>query len=543
LKTGIFSQPTIGVTYFGQNHLSPGKIFKKIKAERIKEEFKMVFRTLYIFTLISVIFSNPLSAASPPTLRVSLGVTIETFDPTEAEDYVTIRVMMNLGRGLVSYDKNLKPIPGLATRWTISPDGKNLSFLLGKRKWSDGTAITASDFVRGFERTCSPGTVAKLASPFLDLIEGAKEYKSGALKDFSQVGIVAKDENTIEFRLKRPAPYFVSLLALPFAFPQKEPFKIAPGTPTSGAYRMSSFTSGSKIALEPNPHFLKPPQNNVEFKIVIENTTALALFEKKELDVLEKIPSSDFKRFEHSPYRVSGPFLATYYLGFNVVQGEFADKNRRAALAHAIDRSAINKILKDPQHPSRSWVPTPLPSSKGNFAPAFNAAEAKRLWKMNPLASVELHFDSQEKNNVIAALLQQELKHHLDLKLSLRPMEWKSYLRNLADKPSFFRFAWLAPFPDPVSHLGVFTTGNPNNYTGYANPEYDKLVEQIGQAGGKSRLVLLEKAQNKLLKEDVVIIPLYHYIQYLLIDPRWKGLEVTPMGLLYFDQARRSPAP
>jgi oligopeptide transport system substrate-binding protein len=304
-----------------------------------------------------------------PRLRFPLSVSLQNFDPTEAEDFITIRILMNLGQGLVMFDKNLKPHNALCESYKISPDQTTYTFKLKKSQWSDGKNITSADFIRGFERTLSPSTAAKISQNLQDLIVNARDYKNKKITDFKLVGIKALDEKTLEFKLNHPAAYFLSLLSLPFSYPQRDSggFLIKENTPTSGAYYISELKDQSKILLKPNPHFTPLAQNEVELKIITDSATLVNLFEKNEIDVLEKVPSHDFDRLKNSKEMHSAPFLATYYFGFNITKKPFDSLDVRKTVALAIKREEVGKILRDPQIISSSWVPTPLPTSNHEF--------------------------------------------------------------------------------------------------------------------------------------------------------------------------------
>lgn len=496
-----------------------------------------------VFTLLALVVAAQ-KAPAVPTLRFPLSTALEVFDPTEAEDFITIRILFNLGKGLTAGDKNLKPQPALAESYKVSADKKTYTFKLKKAKWSDGEPLLASQFMKGFEHTLSPSTKSKLSQNFQELVVGAKDYKLGKIKDFAQVGIKALDEKTLQFKLERPAGYFLSLLTLPFAFPQREFGSIKAGKPTIGPYKIADLKSGAKILLVPNEHYSPQALSNVELKIVTESAAILSLYEKGELDVLEKVPSSDFDRFKNSPELVSAPFLATYYIAFNILKKPFDDVAVRKAIFASVQRQDLAKILKDPQIIASSLVPTPLPSSDKNFIVKASAKDLETA-KKELSQGLELALDGQDKNLIIAALLQQQLKKALSVDVKIKTMEWKSYLSYLThDGPPFFRFAWLAAFPDPLSHLNVFTSGNPNNYTGYANAEYDKLVRKVSEMNPSPvRTNSIIEAQRILLERDAVVMPLYHYKNYYLISARWQGIEATPMGILYFDKAspKREP--
>lgn len=489
---------------------------------------------IFLVFLSLTIFFSRLSCGAEATLRVSMGTEIQSLDPSEAEDFVTVRVLMNLGWGLIRYKKDLKPLPALAESWNVSRDKKIYTFKLKKSFWSDGTPIKAQDFLRGLDHTYASTTAARLATPFRELV---LSYK-------------AVDDSTLEFQLRHPASYFLSLLALPFSFPQPEKtnFKISVGTPTSGPYILKSFAQ-EKIVLTPNSRSSEPALNVLEFRVVKEQSSAMALYEKREIDFIDRVPSSDYDRIIKTPKLARelkrAPWLATYYIGFNLTRPPFTDKKARLAFVQAINRVQTIKVIRDPQSPGSSFVPRPLETSEMDFGPNFDPVEARKDWNevKDAPASLDFYFDSQEKNNLIVARIQKQIEENLKVKLNLKGMEWKSYLSFLKDSkngPAFYRFAWLAPFPDPLSHLQVFKSDSPNNYSGFKSQKYDKLVDSIAETPeGARRRKLIVEAQKFLLDDEIVIMPLFHYVQYLLIQDRWRGLDLSPMGILYFGQAHQ----
>ena len=98
-------------------------------------------------------------AVNNNTLRVDIGSEIPTFDPALAEDGYTYRVINDLFAGLLDFDQANRPIPGMASSWEISPDGLNYTFHLRPNlKFSDGSPITANDFVFSWQRLVNPKT-------------------------------------------------------------------------------------------------------------------------------------------------------------------------------------------------------------------------------------------------------------------------------------------------------------------------------------------------------------------------------------------------
>jgi ABC-type oligopeptide transport system substrate-binding subunit len=147
-------------------------------------------------------------------------------------------------------------------------------------------------------------------------------------------------------------------------------------------------------------------------------------------------------------------------------------------------------------------------------------------------------FDSSSRNALIMEKVQADVKKNLGLELALGNQDWKSHVRSLSTAPAqVFRYGWLAPFADPISFLEVFTTGNPNNYTGWTHTRYDELVREIMRLKpGAERAQKIEQAQRILLDEESIVVPLLHYIQTHAVSPRVEGFRVNPVGVIRFDE-------
>ncbi len=169
---------------------------------------------------------------------------------------------------------------------------------------------------------------------------------------------------------------------------------------------------------------------------------------------------------------------------------------------------------------------------EGTFADPLAVPAPKK--KVIFPAGIELRFDSNSRNQTIAEKIQADLKTHLGLHVDLQMQDWKSYVKLLqSDTPAIYRFGWMAPFADPITHLKVFVTGGENNHSGYSNAAYDALVAKIDQMDtGPAREALIKQAQKIILADDPVVIPLYHYSLTFGVAERVRELEVTPFSVV-----------
>jgi oligopeptide transport system substrate-binding protein len=500
----------------------------------------MLFALALAMAMAIAIGCTGAAKPKPGVLRVQLATEPVSLDPTLAEDGASMRVLANTWSGL---DR-------LAAKIDLSKDGRTYVIALAPgARWSDGPAVTAEHFVAGLKRSLSKEAGAKLA-PMLYPIRGAREFHQGKSRELP--GVKARDGKLV-IELERPAPYFAKALALSIAYPQRPDVLAANGgawpalAPTTGPYRVSEHVRGQMLVLTRNGETPAGGVSRVEMRIVSDDSAALALFERGELDVLTRVPTLDLQRLLKMGVVRTDPYVATYYVAFNVRKPPFDRLEWRRAVAHAVRKTELAKAVATGETPARSWIPIGMEGYEPFDAvreqqPPIPRTVAEAMARSAP---VEAAFDSSSRNSLVMEKVQHDVRQATGLRLSLTNLDWKSYIGRLqSDAPPMFRFAWLAPFMDPVPHLQVFVTRNPNNYTGWSNARYDALVAKVETlAPGIERAARIVEAQKILLEEEVAVVPLYHYVQNHGVSARVHGFRATPMGAIPFAELTLAEAP
>ncbi|MGD0652217.1 MAG: peptide ABC transporter substrate-binding protein, partial [Verrucomicrobiia bacterium] len=139
-------------------------------------------------------------------------------EPQELDPHIVTgvseqRILMTMLEGLLSQDPvDLHPVPGVAERWDISPDGKTYTFYLRRNaKWSNGDPVTAHDFWESYRRLLTPSLAAEY-SYMLFPVKNARAYNEGKITDFNQVGFKVLDDYTFEITLESSTPYLLSVI-------------------------------------------------------------------------------------------------------------------------------------------------------------------------------------------------------------------------------------------------------------------------------------------------------------------------------------------
>jgi oligopeptide transport system substrate-binding protein len=449
---------------------------------------------------------------------------------------VSIRLTTSLFEGLCRVNEEGKPEPGMAERWEVSADGLTYTFhLRSAARWSNGDPVTATDFVRSWQRTLQPETAADYASQ-LYVVKNAAAYNEGKLTDFSQVGVRALDAATLQVELQNPTPYFIDLCAfvtlVPVHLPTVEKHSTAwvkPGNIVSnGAYLLKEWSIDDRILLEVNPRYWDAANvhmKTVEVKPASDANTALNYFHSGLCDLMMDkgmVPPTLTEKLKTQPYFHTGPFLGTWFIRLNVTKPPFNDPRIRKAFALVVDKERITGKITNLGEPiAHGLVP---PGAGQNYVPPAgllrNIAEAQRLLaeagypngKGFPTVDY-LHIPLTVERN-IAVELKAMWESALGVTVSLSKQEQKAWLASMRELTyQMCRSSWVGDYNDPNTFLEMFLSGSGNNRTGWTSPEYDQLLKAAAaEPVPLKRNALLQQAEHQLIVEGAAIIPVYHYV-------------------------------
>ncbi len=476
----------------------------------------------------------------------------QDLDPQLLQFQSHFNVFMALSEGLVGYDpSDLHPVPGVAERWEVSPDGLTYTFhLRANAKWSNGDAVTAHDFVFSARRILSPG----LGSPFryyFDDVRGAKEFTAAAAPDISTVGIRAVDEHTLRIELTHPTPYFLFLLGNWAWYPLHRatlekyggvdrPYAdwSKPGRLVgNGPFTLSEWKPGQVIIVKRNPHYWNAARvrlSEIHFHPIENADTEERAFRSGQLHITENVPGSKLREYasQQPGPLVVAPIFATYAYVFNVTRPPFDDLRVRRAFSLALDReSIVASQVASGIRPARSFVP-PVGGYAGpdEAALRFDPAEARRLLAAagypegRGFPAVELATNTSQIHREIAEVVQQLWRKNLGVSVAISLKDSKVFFQERIRKEySLARSSWFGDYPDPFAFLTLYLSDNGQNTTGYAQPEYDRLALSAGQSLDEAtRLARYREAEAVLLR-DIPVVPLYHETSRHLVHPAVRG--------------------
>ena len=475
------------------------------------------------------------------------GAEPQTLDPALVSGQLEGRLCATLYEGLTRKDPKGKPVPGVAEKWSVSPDGRTYTFTLRDHtQWSNGDPLTAEDFRYSWLRALNPAT----ASPYAEIlffVDGAEDYHSGRT-DPETVGIRVIDPLTLEVKLRHPTPFFPSLITfttyLPVHRATVEKFGDRWTRPENwvgnGPYCLLDWKINDRVSLVKNPKYHHPGNiqlRRIDALSVARASTAFNLYCSGQADLLldkGMIPSLILPQLRGRPDFHPGPLLATYFYRFNVTRPPFNDPRIRRAFALAIDKEAITeKVTRGGEPVAQALTPRGINGYQPPEGLPRDVETARGLLRQagypdgRGFPRVSILYNKSELNEQIAIEIQAQWKRDLGIEVDLRNQEWATYLRSL-DELDFdiARSSWVGDYDDPNTFLDCFVTGRGNNRTGWSNSRYDSLLASaLAEPNPARRFQILQQAETLLVTEALPIFPIYHFVGVLMFNPdRWDGL-------------------
>ncbi|WP_163144688.1 peptide ABC transporter substrate-binding protein [Bacillus sp. 22-7] len=478
-----------------------------------------------------------------------------SFDPPIGFDSVSWSALNNLMEGLTRLGQNHEPEAAIAEKWDVSEDGKTYTFHIREgAKWSNGDPVTAGDFEFAWKRLLNPDTGSSAA--FLGyFIEGGEAYNNGE-GSADDVKVKAVDDKKFEVTLVSPQAYFLSVITNPAFFPINE--KVATENPQwfaeaesfvgNGPFNLTEWEHDSHFVMEKNAQYWDADNVKLEkinWAIIDDTNTEYQMYQTGELDV-SAVPSELSEKLlgEAKVEDQAGD----YFYRFNVNMEPFQNENIRKAFAMAVDQKQIvDFVTKNGEKPAYGFVSYGFKDADGkDFRETAgdliqtNLEEAKSLLKKGmeeegyeTLPEVTLTYSTSDSHKKIAEALQQMFKENLGVEVKLANMEWNVFAEEQkALKFQLSRSSFLADYADPINFLENFQTGHSMNRTGWSNEKYDQLIKDAKNEADEAKRFELMYEAEKILFEEMPIIPIHFYNQVYLYNDAVSGIVRHPVGYL-----------
>lgn len=487
--------------------------------------------------------------AEKQTLVRNNGSEVQSLDPHKIEGVPESNINRDLFEGLLISDVDGKPSPGVAEKWE-NKDFKVWTFHLRKdAKWSDGTPVTAQDFVYSWQRLANPNTASPYASYLQyghivnidDIIAGKKPV--------TDLGVKALDAHTFEVTLSEPVPYFYKLLVhssvspVPRAAVEKfgEKWTQPANIVTNGAYKLKDWVVNERIVLERNTNYwdnAKTVINQVTYLPISSEVTDVNRYRSGEIDMTyNNMPIELFQKLKKEiPNEVHvDPYLCTYYYEINNQKAPFNDVRVRTALKLALDRDIIvNKVKNQGDLPAYSFTPPYTDGAKLVEPEWFKWSQEKRNEEAKKLLAeagytaekpltFDLLYNTSDLHKKLAIAAASIWKKNLGANVKLENQEWKTFLDTRHQgNYDVSRAGWCADYNEPTSFLNMVLSDSSNNTVHYKSPAFDKLIADTMKVTDEAqRSELYSKAEQQLDK-DSAIVPVYYYVNARLVKP-WVG--------------------
>jgi oligopeptide transport system substrate-binding protein len=487
--------------------------------------------------------------AEKQTLVRNNGAEVQSLDPHKIEGVPESNVNRDLFEGLLVTDVDGHPAPGVAEKWE-NKDFKVWTFHLRKdAKWSDGSPVTAHDFVYSWQRLANPNTASPYAS-YLQYghIANIDDIIAGK-KPVTDLGVKAIDDNTFEVTLSEPVPYFYKLLVHPSVSPVPkaavekfgEKWTQPANIVTNGAYKLKAWVVNERMDLERNTQYwdnAKTVINQVTYLPISSEVTDVNRYRSGEIDMTyNNMPIELFQKLKKEiPTEVHvDPYLCTYYYEINNQKAPFTDVRVRTALKLALDRDIIvNKVKNQGDLPAYSYTPPYTDGAKLTEPEWFKWSQVKRNEEAKKLLAeagytadkpltFSLLYNTSDLHKKLAIAVSSIWKKNLGVNVKLENQEWKTFLDSRHQGTfDVARAGWCADYNEPTSFLNTMLSDSSNNTAHYKSAEFDKLIGDTLQATDDAqRSALYAKAEQQLDK-DSAIVPVYYYVNARLVKP-WVG--------------------
>ena len=513
--------------------------------------------------------ANGSSASGTSDLNVMLETPVEALDPQQAVDGTSFEVIADYTDGLYQMDKDGEAVPALAADTQISEDGLSYTFKIrDDAKWSNGEPVTAQDFVFAWQRAVDPKVASEYAYMLSDVgqIKNAADIIAGK-KDKSELGVTAVDDKTLKVELNVQVPYFLGLMYFPTFYPVNQKFFESCGdtfatspetTLSNGAFILDSYEpAATTLHLKKNPNYYDAERvklTGINYQVIQDSQQALMSYQTGAVDTtLVNGEQVDQVKDDPTFHAIAAGYLWYVVPNMGKVK-ELNNLNVRLAMTMAIDRESITTdVLKDGSIPTYTAVPIDFATGPdgSDFAGdqkkfenvcRFDAAAAADYWKKGlaelGVSSISLNMivDADDAPQKVAQVLKEQWETTLPgLTVNLVVEPKKQRVQDMQDGNFEVGLTrWGPDYADPMTYLGMWGTGNSNNYGEWSNADYDAILAActtgdlaMDAAGRWAKLLDGEK----IVMDNAVIFPLYTQSNAQMISSKVTGIDYHPVAL------------
>jgi oligopeptide transport system substrate-binding protein len=489
------------------------------------------------------------------TIIYNLGLIPQSLDPHLFNELISLQVDSTIYESLLRLDEKGNITGGVAE--IVSETNESITFKIrNNAKWSDGTKITANDFVFGIKRALDDKVAAQYSEMLFPIKNAEKYYNVKGVG--VELGVNAIDEQTLKIDLERATPYFKYILTLPISAPIKESFYKESGNNFSidikgflfnGPYKITKL-SDTEIILDKNENYW----NAKNIKIPRIKYTVIEDF--KATDTMIKNGEIDMSRVENyrlNEYKKDGT-LDTYingriwYLDFNVYNDNLKNIKLRKAISLVIDRAKyVNEIKKDGSTIAKSIISNVISGYNGKFRNEYpdieyfkdnDVEQGKKLYNeaLNELGknklTIRLLSGNSEPERREIQFIQEELRVKLGIEVKVEVVSFKDRLaRTRAGDYDIVLNTWSPKYDDVTTYLNRWFKEDSKEKitTSWSKKEYNDIVKRIGEMQGSLERDKFASQAERILIDEAVIAPLYFSVENHYINKNIKNIIRRPI--------------
>ncbi len=472
---------------------------------------------------------------------------------------------------LLTYDESGEIEYRAAVSYVVNDNFTEWTFQLRKNAyWSDGSSVTAHDFVNTIRRALDPRSGSGYAN-YLFLIQNAEQIYNGE-KNMETLGVKVINDFTLQFLLEEPCVYFLQLLRLPVYTPSHVGYAKETGSGwdknpntscSNGPYYLAEYVPEQYFTLKKNHSYWNQEQIKTEilvFRFFSDQQSLQSAYETGEVEIAVGLPSAAAELYEGKRDLYLTNSIATRYIYPNLSVEPLNDVRVRKAINLAIDREELCKMVGKEAEPTVNFIAKYMKnSSTGQYYSEEtetpfeeNVEEANRLLSeagypngegfpqlIYKYPSIELDIDT-------AQVIQEQLKQNLNISIQLQSQELQTnYSDRRAGVYDLCRMNWTADFADPYTYLSLLLSNGTYNCSGIQDPVYDELVRASDQElDPEKRTALIHEAEQWAVGEQFYIIPLFSVKVCNLVNPKITQLQtVAATGAFEYRYMERKSEP
>ncbi len=528
---------------------------------------KVISMLLAAAMTVSMVSGTVLTVAAEETgkeLSVQVGPNPETIDPALNSAVDGGNMLLHAFECLLTVDQEGKIAPGQAESWEVDEeDGLTWTFhLRDGLKWSDGSDLTANDFVYSWRRVCDPEVAAPYAETVLGMVKGFDEAIDGNLE---ALAVTAVDDKTLQVELSAPCTYFDSLAAFATLSPVQEATVEANGEAwaidaatyvSNGPFYVTEWVPDSYILMSKNPYYWNADAiklGSIRWNLIEDSNAAYSAYQNGEVLMIKDVPTEEIPSLEGNEEFHVEPIIGTYYISYNDQVEPFNNPLVRKALNLAIDREYVaNTLMQGTYSPATNfmgpgWKDTDGTDfcEKANGGQPYLSATADIEGAKAALAEAGypdgeglpvLHYSTNDAgyHKVVAEYLQQAWKE-IGVDLEVEIVEWSSFTpQRRAGDYEIARNGWVGDYSDPSNMLDLLYSSNGNNDGKYASEEYDAAMDIARSTiDVAERSAALHQAED-IMMADSACCPLAYYNDFWLQSPKITGAWHSAYGYWHF---------